>query len=176
MESSKLIGIAREIISTLVIVGIIVGAGILITGTWPFMVAIESGSMEPHMHVGDVVILMSPDRVGITTYVEGVEKNYKAFGDYGDVIVYHPNGDRSKTPVIHRVIAYVEKGEHIPVKIGNKLYLSKYVADHSGYVTQGDHNNAPDQPIISSPVKKEWIVGVAKLRIPLIGYIRLIFS
>jgi len=176
-------GLVKDIVSTLVIVGFIVGVGIALTGTWPFMVAVQSGSMEPHIHKGDVIILVSPKRVGkIITWEEGRKIGYKSFGDYGDVIVFHPNGDRSKTPIIHRVIAYVHKGEHIPILMNGKLVPSKFIADSDGYITQGDANPVPDQlaheanPLYSEikPVKDEWIVGVAKFRIPYIGWLRLI--
>lgn len=174
--------IAKEIISTLVIVGIIVGLGIAITGTWPFMVAVQSGSMEPHIHKGDVVILLGLNRVGkVVTWMEGIETNYKMFGDYGDVIVYHPNGDSSRTPIIHRVVAYVHKGEKIPMLLRKDgktiLVYTNYIAGSDGYITQGDANIVPDQlaPGWSiKPVKEEWIVGVAKFRIPYVGWIRLI--
>jgi|Deesub1362A_J573_1020465.scaffolds.fasta_scaffold00106_38 signal peptidase len=175
MKSSA-ISIAKDILSTLVIVAVIVAIGILITGTWPFMVAVESGSMEPNMHRGDVIFLVSPDRTDIITYIEGAQKGYKSFGDYGDVIVYKPNGDDRRTPIIHRVIAYVQKGENIPIKVGNRILLTKNIAPNSGYITQGDYNGVPDQPFVSKPIKKEWIVGVAKFRIPYIGYFRLLFS
>ncbi len=176
MDRTSLINLGKDVLSTLIIVGVIVGVGILITGTWPFMVAVESGSMEPHMHRGDVIFLVSPDRAGIVTYVEGVQKGYKSFGSYGDVIVYKPNGNGHKTPIIHRVLAYVHKGDYIPVRVGDKIYLTKNIASRDGYITQGDHNPIPDQPYVSEPVQKDWIIGVAKFRIPYIGYFRLIFS
>lgn len=157
----------RDVVTTLITVAVIIGIGIVLTGTWPFMVAVESGSMEPHMHRGDVVFLVSPDRTKIITWEEGKEMGYKSFGDYGDVIVYYPNGDKSRTPIIHRAMYWVEKGEPMP---------NGEPAPHSGYITKGDHNHLPDQPKLSSPVKKEWIVGVAKFRIPLVGYLRLIFG
>jgi len=174
--------IVREIVSTVVIVGIIVGIGIAITGTWPFMVAVQSGSMEPHIHKGDVIILFGLSRVGkIVTWVEGSKNDYKTFGDYGDVIVYHPNGDGSRTPIIHRVVAYVHKGEKIPILIRKNgrtiLAYSNVIAECDGYVTQGDANLIPDQLAPNwkiKPVKKEWIVGVAKFRVPYIGWIRLL--
>jgi signal peptidase len=174
----------RDLLSTLIIVAVIIGAGVAITGTWPFMVAVESESMVPHMYPGDVVFLLSPDRVGIKTWVEGVKEGYRSFGDFGDVIVYKPNGYGK--PIIHRAIAYVHKGEKIPVLQNGKLVYSNEVAENDGYITQGDNsitNRIPDQlapaqlsPIGEKikPVKKEWVIGVAKFRIPLIGYIRLL--
>ncbi len=181
-DKAKSKQLLKDLVSTLIIVAVIVGGGIAITGTWPFMVAVESGSMEPHMYRGDVVILFSPDRVGITTWVDGKEKGYTSFGNFGDVIVYKPNGHGK--PVIHRVIAYVHKGDRIPILRNNKLIYSNYIAENDGYITQGDNiitNPKPDQlGMINGekirPVKEEWIIGVAKFRIPLIGYVRLIFN
>ncbi len=174
-------GIIKEIVSTLLIVGLIVGIGIAITGTWPFMVAVQSGSMEPHIHKGDVIILFGLNRVKVVTWVEGYKTGYRMFGDYGDVIVYHPNGDNSRTPIIHRVIAYVHKGDRIPVLIREKgvtiLAYTNVTAESDGYITQGDANPIPDQLAPGwkiKPVKREWIVGVAKFRIPYIGWFRLI--
>ncbi|AEA47708.1 signal peptidase I [Archaeoglobus veneficus] len=159
--------IIKDIASTLITVAVIITVGIAITGTWPFMVAVESGSMEPHMHRGDVIFLVSPERTKIVTWEEGKNMDYKSFGDYGDVIVYYPNGDKSRTPIIHRAMYWIEKGEKMP---------NGDPAPHSGYITKGDHNPIPDQPRLSMPVKPEWIVGVAKFRIPYVGYLRLIFG
>ncbi len=158
--------IIKDILSTLITVAVIIGIGIAITGTWPFMVAVESGSMVPHMHRGDVVFLLSPDRTKIVTWEEGKKIGYRSFGDYGDVIVYHPNG-KGGTPVIHRAMYWIEKGEKMP---------DGTPAPWSGYITKGDHNSIPDQPELSMPVKPEWIIGVAKFSIPYIGYVRLIFG
>ena len=162
----RIVSLIKDLVTTLIIVGVIAGGGYALTGTWPFMVAVQSKSMEPNLHVGDVVFLVSPEKRGIVTYLEGKEKGYRMFGNFGDVIVYKPNGDGSKTPIIHRAIMYVEKGQ----KIGN------YVAENDGYITKGDNNVLADQPFLSKPVKKEWIIGVAVFRIPYIGYFRLIFS
>jgi len=176
--------IAKDVVTTLITVAFIIGVGIALTGTWPFMVAVQSGSMEPHLHIGDVVILVSPSKTKIVTWVEGKRENYKSFGDYGDVIVYYPNGDRRVTPIIHRVIAWVNAGDRIPIldHTTGRLKLSNVVAKSSGYITQGDHNAFPDQLAELpngeriQPVKDSWIVGVAKFRIPYVGYFRLILQ
>ncbi len=160
-------GFIKDIISTLIIVAVIGVGGYLITGAWPFMVAVQSQSMEPHIHKGDVVILIGKSRAEIVTYEEAKLINYTSFGDYGDVIVYYPNGDSSKTPIIHRVIKWVKKGEIMP---------NGMKAPNSGYITKGDANRLYDQPFISNPVKPEWIIGIAKFRIPFVGYFRLIFG
>ncbi len=182
MERAKVIEFIKDLVSTLAIVGAIVILGILITGCWPFMVAVESGSMEPNLMPGDVVILMHPSRVGLTTWEEGKQIEYRSFGDYGDVIVYYPNGHGKA--IIHRAIAYVNASESIPELRGGRLYATEKIAEISGYVTQGDANRYSDQHVGTiytkrgieeiKPVQEEWIVGVAKLRIPLIGYLRLL--
>lgn len=164
---AKAVNLIKDVISTLIIVGVIIGVGIALSGTWPFMVAVESGSMVPNMHRGDVVFLISPDRTEIITWEEGKRIGYKSFGNYGDVIVYHPNGVKKTTPIIHRAMYWIERGEPMP---------NGEPAPNSGYITKGDHNAVFDQPYLSKPVKKEWIVGVAKFKIPFIGYFRLIFS
>lgn len=182
---SKTYQLLKDVVSTLIIVAVVVGGGIAITGTWPFMVAVESGSMMPNLHPGDVVFLLSPSRTGgVVTWEEGVEKGYMSFGDYGDVIVYRPNGYGK--PIIHRAIAYVHKGDRIPAIVDGKLVLTDQIAESDGYITQGDNvktNKLPDQAVPAAfspigekilPVKEEWIIGVAKFRIPYIGYVRLL--
>jgi len=164
--SKLVIGLIKDIISSIIIVAVIVGMGIVISGTWPFMVAVESGSMEPNLHKGDLVFLVSPDRARIVTWIEGRQNGYKSFGDYGDVIVYHPNGNPAKL-VIHRVICWID--ESTPMPNGEP-------APNAGYITKGDHNKLADQPFLSMPVKKEWIVGVAKFRIPYLGWFKLVIS
>jgi len=172
-------GLIKDLLSTLIIVGIIAGGGYAITGSWPFMVAVQSGSMEPHIHVGDVIFLLSPERKQVITFVEGKSKGYEMFGNYGDVIVYKPNGNGG-TPIIHRAIAYVKRGDFIPILIKkNNSYILAYSnvrAENDGYITQGDANPIPDQLAGVKPVKKNWIIGVAVFRIPYIGYVRLIFN
>uniref|UniRef100_A0A7C4S6U1 S26 family signal peptidase n=1 Tax=Geoglobus ahangari TaxID=113653 RepID=A0A7C4S6U1_9EURY len=173
-------GLIKDLLSALIVVGIIALGGHLITGTWPFMVAIESGSMEPNMHIGDVVFLVSPEKKEIITFEEGAKTGYEKFGRYGDVIVYIPNGDSRRTPIIHRAIAYVEKGDPIPILVreGNQisLKLTNVKAPSDGYITQGDANSVPDQLAGVMPVKEEWVVGVAVFKIPYIGYVRVLIS
>lgn len=164
-------------VSSIALVIAVAAVGIVATGTWPFLVAVESGSMEPNLNKGDVVLLVSVGRTGgITTWIEGKEKDYVSFGNYGDVIVYRPDG-KGKL-IIHRAIAYVREGDLIPILVDGKLIYTGERARSSGYITQGDNiftNPVPDQIAFKiDPVKEEWIVGVAKFRVPLVGYLRLI--
>ena len=87
------ISLARDLIWVVAVVGCIAIALYLICGTWPAVVTIESESMVPNMNVGDLVVVVQKDRFGdLQTWDDGVKSGYKKFGDYGDVIIYRPNG------------------------------------------------------------------------------------
>ena len=165
-KSESIVAVIKDIVSSVLIVGVIVFTVYLIAGTWPVVVAVESGSMEPHISEGDIVFLLGTERVNITTYEEGKEIDYKTFEEYGDVIVYEPNGNEHATPIIHRAMDLVDEGE-IMVPKGYRE------APHSGYTTKGDHNKHYDQAGSLNPVKPEWVIGVAKFRIPYMGYVTL---
>ncbi|MHC1626493.1 MAG: S24/S26 family peptidase [Methanoculleaceae archaeon] len=163
-------GSVGDLLWVAAIVGGVALALFLISGTWPAVVTVESGSMLPNMHVGDLVFLISVDRCGpVVTWVEGRETGYRSFGDFGDVIVYRPNGADGVDPIIHRAIVRVNASEMAP-----------YFPDpHGGILTRGDNNRLFDQgswyggigPI--EPVLDEWIVGKAVFAVPLLGYLPL---
>ncbi|KAF5415199.1 MAG: hypothetical protein C5S48_06340 [Candidatus Methanogaster sp.] len=133
------------------------------SGTCRIGFDIQSMSMEPNMHIGDMILVQSPQRTNIITCEDGKTLNYKSFNDYGDVIIYHPYGRSHRTPIMHRAIFWIEKGEEMP---GGEP------APHEGYITKGDWNPRPDQlNIVTEPVKPEWVIGVARVRIPYIGYV-----
>jgi len=168
----------RDLLCVGAIVGGIALALFLICGTWPAVVAIESKSMDPHMQIGDLVLVVQKDRFGtFRTWQAGSATDYTKFGEYGDVIIYKPNGMTNITPIIHRAIQHVETGPVTGVK-GKRLFKN-YTAIHPGYITWGDNNQFPDQFYnfprigIPEPVKDEWIIGKALFTIPLIGYLPL---
>lgn len=183
--------LARELAISVAIVALI---GLLlfgISGVWPPMVAIESGSMTPNMHQGDLVFIMTNDRLapdsahgntGVVTAEDGQAADYRQFGDYGDVIVFKPNGQDS-TPIIHRTMLWVDEGEDWFDRADPRLLHGTYEdcddlpncpAPHSGFITHGDDNAHYDQANpYHSPVKPEWVIGTAELRIPYLGWIRL---
>lgn len=171
----------REIVSVLVTVGAIVLVLLIICGTWPAVVTIESESMVPHMNKGDLVLVVAPDRYGsLQSKEEGNISGYAKFEMPGDVIIYKPNGNTVLHPIIHRAMIWVDKGEQIIVSSGQQQFV--YTAPHEGYITKGDNNPVIDQigwtnyrgtggPI--EPVKKEWIIGKAFYAIPVVGYLPL---
>jgi hypothetical protein len=54
------------------------------------------------------------------------------------------------------------------------------IAPHAGYITKGDNiktNRQYDQyNLCTVPIREEWVIGVARYRIPYAGYVRLAFS
>ena len=195
-SDSELLLFLREIVVSVLIVAVIGLLLFSISGVWPPMVAVESGSMEPHLSKGDLVFVMeehrlSPpfavDETGIVTKDLGETHGYDRFGDSGDVIVYLPYGTDGRTPVIHRAHFWVNESENWYSKADPEyieadscMELPHCPADHAGFITKGDNavsNDYYDQADgISSPVKPDWIRGRATLRIPYLGWIRLAVS
>jgi signal peptidase len=190
----------RELVSSVaavVVVGLVLFA---ISGVWPPMVAVESGSMEPVMERGDLVFIVEADRFadseaathGVVTSRAGAEIGQRSFGANGDVIVFDPP-DRRGAPIIHRAMFWVEEDENW-VTDANQSYLSDQQcetdddpqtdtgvrncpAPHAGFVTKGDANPTYDQARgLAPPVRSEWVTGTAEVRVPGIGLIRLIWS
>ena len=172
--------LAEDVLISVAIVGGIAVLLYTISGIWPPMVAIESGSMEPGMSEGDIVFIVSPsnfvaegatEQHGIVTHRQGKEDGYETFGKAGDVIVYKPDGSDLRTAIIHRAMFYVEEGETYETISGEKK-----VAPHDGFVTKGDANRYYDQEQgLSDVVKPEWVQGKAEYRVPYVGNIRLLF-
>ncbi|MFC6735978.1 S24/S26 family peptidase [Halolamina salina] len=182
---------AREMatsMATVALVGLLLFA---ISGVWPPMVAVESGSMNPNMQKGDLIFVTEPGRfapdaahgdTGVVTHRVGEEVGYKTFNDFGTVVIYER---RSGPPVIHRARFWVEDGENWYDE-ANKAWvegadncgeMDNCPAPHAGFITKGDNNAYYDQTgNIREPVKPEWLVGTARLRIPYLGWVRLGFS
>jgi len=176
----------------------------VICGTWPAIVVIESNSMVPNMNVGDLVVVVDVDRFGnLVTWEEGKETEYTKFNNFGDVIIYRPNGITDtwamlglapfskQHPIIHRAMTRVESGQPDPIyasynseqETSAELLLishSNISSDYAGYITKGDYNRVSDQHYLSIPdvgdiqrVKKEWVIGKALLIVPYVGLIPL---
>lgn len=175
-------------LGAVVLVGLFLFA---VSGVWPPLVAIESGSMEPHIQTGDMVFIMDeqrfpgPDaRHGVVTAAAGSEAGYRTFEQSGDVIVFEPNGNEARTPVIHRAMLWVEDGENWYDRanreyVGNAAncaQLQHCPAPHAGFITKGDNkfsNSRYDQVSGSSTVvRPQWVIGTGVVRIPRVGYVR----
>ncbi|SIR56659.1 signal peptidase, endoplasmic reticulum-type [Haladaptatus litoreus] len=184
----------REMLESAAVVAAIGLVLFAISGVWPPMVAVESGSMEPQMERGDLIFIMDESRfvpdaaqegTGIVTYQQGQQSGYNSFNQAGDVIIYRPDGSAYRTPIIHRARFWVDEGENWYDK-GNPQYmggadscqeLPNCPAPYAGFITKGDANDAYDQvSAISDPVKPSWIRGTAEVKIPWLGHVRLFFA
>jgi signal peptidase len=161
------ISLARDLVCAFAVVGAIALGLYMYAGVWPPMVSVDGLSMYPHMQDGDLIIIQGIDKAKIVAYGDAVENGYKSFDGYGDVIVYQPFGRKDMTPVIHRVMYYVNASQ--------PMWRGGIQAPNAGFITKGDNNFLYDQSSgisPNTPVKDEWILGVAKYRIPLFGYVR----
>ncbi len=165
------VSLARDILSAFVAVAAIALILYAYAGVWPPMVSVEGTSMYPHMQDGDLILIQGIDRSKIVTYEDAQSSGYSTFNGYGDVIVYQPFGRKDMTPVIHRAMYYVNASE--------PMWQGSIPAPGAGYITQGDNNFLFDQSsgvCPNTPVEDGWILGVAKFRIPYLGYVRSVFS
>lgn len=83
------------------------------TQNWPPVYVVESNSMQHGsndvlgvINTGDLVLAQKIASTAIVPYVVGIATGYSTYGEFGDVILYHPNGVGS-TPVIHRAILFL---------------------------------------------------------------------
>ncbi|MBC87805.1 MAG: S26 family signal peptidase [Candidatus Poseidoniales archaeon] len=112
-------GWLREVLLAFGMIAVLFGSLVLMTGSTPPMVVVESQSMmtsdESQIGVidpGDIILVTAPDRRNIVTYVEAIEEGnpvegHSAHGLPGDVIIYSKNGG-ADTPVIHRAILFAQ--------------------------------------------------------------------
>jgi signal peptidase I len=187
--------LVRDILSSVAIVAVI---GLLlfgISGVWPPLVAVESGSMEPNMEVGDLIFVVADDRfvgdgstgdTGVVTHEDG--EDHEKFGKAGDVVVFEPNGQAHQTPVIHRAHFWVEEGENWVDTRAEPEYVDGASCDqlqtcpaaHDGFITKGDANPYYDQyqrgGANTDVVQPGWVTGKASFRVPWLGYVRLTFD
>ena len=192
-SASGIVQYAFDIGSSVLIVVAVGGLLFTASGIWPPLVAIESGSMEPHIQKGDLVFVMEQQRfpgdgehgdTGVVTAAAGRETGYRMFAGCGDVIVFEPGGSEAQTPIIHRAMLWVEDGERWYNR-ANKSFiggadsceeLDGCPAPYAGFITKGDNNGNYDQMHRGSRgtiVKPEWVIGTAELRAPHLGKIRL---
>jgi signal peptidase I len=161
-SDNKIIVILREILWVIAVVGGIALTLFLISGTWPAVVTIESTSMVPHMNVGDLVFVVQADRFGpLQTWTDGEQTGYMKFGDYGDVIIYNPNGGTQSLipflggvhPIIHRAMTWQDAG---PIEV---------------YVNPSGGNHSPTSYIPITKANYSAIGSIIPSSNPDIGYI-----
>ncbi|AGI47017.1 Signal peptidase I [Thermoplasmatales archaeon BRNA1] len=139
----------REEVKTVIVIAVIaslIGAGYLaihsMSGVSPPFTVVESQSMQHSreseigiIDTGDLILVKSPSKTSITSYVEGYADDYSKFGEYGDVIIYKRD---NRNPVIHRAIVWLDYDDSIgkwsaPSLAGysNDLWVSNNGNDYS---------------------------------------------
>ncbi len=103
----------EPLVAAAILVVLVVGLSAY-TQNWPPMYVVESSSMQHGstdvigiINTGDLVLAQKVTPSQITTYETGAQTGYSTYGEYGDVILYHPNGLTSTAPIIHRAILFV---------------------------------------------------------------------
>ncbi|OLZ42389.1 S26 family signal peptidase [Natrinema saccharevitans] len=186
--------LVRDVASSVALVAVVGLLLFAVSGLWPPLVAVESPSMEPNMHRGDLIFIVDDGRftgdgavgdTGIVTMQRGEESGYSEFGNPGDVIVFRPNGETRATPIIHRAHFWVEKDERWVETQASEEFVGDASceevvtcpAPHAGFITKGDNNPSYDQlpgsGARTTVVKPEWVTGKAMYRIPWLGHVRL---
>lgn len=104
----------EPLVALAIIVVVLVGL-FAYTQNWPPMYVVESDSMQHGsvdmvglINTGDLVLAQKVPLGQITPYISGMSSGYSTYGEYGDVVLYYPNGDTSLTPIIHRAILYLD--------------------------------------------------------------------
>ena len=107
----------RDVVVAVVVVVVIIAAVVVYTQVWPPMVVVESDSMQHSdtqsyvgvIDTGDLVLVqVVPSRGDVVTWVEGKAAGHRTYGDFGDVIIFHPTPySLTSTPIIHRPMFYV---------------------------------------------------------------------
>jgi signal peptidase len=154
------------------------------SGVWPALSSVTSGSMEPNIGEGDIVLTKEPGRFedseAISTFNSASEKN---FNKYGDVIIFNNNA-LDDTTILHRAMFEVETGENwykkantsaIPDEVDSCDDLANCPAPNSGYITKGDNNKIYDQSLERRDiVQPSDVVAEAVFSVPILGYIRIL--
>jgi len=140
----------RDLLLSLLSFGMIIADALAIwkgvsylSGSESPIVVVLSGSMEPELYRGDILLLTGPKNGTLTP---------------GDIIVYNVR-DRN-IPIIHRVL---EQHWTRPPRTKHEQYA---------YLTKGDNNNADDRGLYSPGQKwlsEPEVLGRAVLRAPYFG-------
>jgi signal peptidase len=84
------------------------------TQNWPPVYVVESMSMQHgssdvlgDINTGDLVLAQKVPNSTIQPYVVAQQNGYSTYGEFGDVLLYAPNG-AAGTPVIHRAIIFLQ--------------------------------------------------------------------
>jgi signal peptidase len=116
-KKSEALALVQDVVVALIVVAIVLGSLYVYGGRWPPMVVVESESMQHDdelsfmsvIDTGDLTLVRTLENAGApVTWVEGRETGYERYSEFGDVIIYHKNGQAQTTPIIHRAIVRIE--------------------------------------------------------------------
>ncbi|NIP34744.1 MAG: hypothetical protein GWN18_07325 [Thermoplasmata archaeon] len=116
-KKSEAMALVQDIVVALVVVAIVLGSLYVYGGRWPPMVVVESESMQHDdelsyigvIDTGDLTLVRTLENAGSPhTWVEGRDSDYERYSEFGDVIIYHKNGQTQTTPIIHRAVVRIE--------------------------------------------------------------------
>ena len=168
-------GWIREILLAAGMIFVLYGSLVLMTGSSPPMVVVESQSMmaddESHVGIidpGDIILVTDPEKRSVVTYAEAVESggqyhDYSTHGMPGDVIIYKKNGGND-TPVIHRAILFAAANETTALESNgtcNEGELDELFVASDGSI---------GACILTWDVKGTSIMNVSSISINLTGY------
>jgi len=101
------------LVALMIVILIIVGM-YAYTQNWPPVYVVESDSMQHGysdvlgvINTGDLVLAQKIPNSSIQPYVVAQPAGYTTYGEFGDVLLYYPNG-AVVTPVIHRAIIFLQ--------------------------------------------------------------------
>ena len=120
------------------------------------MVVVLSGSMEPSMFRGDILVLLKKDDIAI-----------------GDVVVHQIEGE--KIPIVHR-ISSLQELNRTPEELKEKPRSN---AIKTMFMTKGDNNPVDDRGLYPKGVAyldEDNIVGHVYANIPYSGYMTLLLN
>lgn len=115
-NKSEAMALVQDVVVALVVVAVVLGSLYVYGGRWPPMVVVESESMQHNddlsyigvIDTGDLTLVRTLDKAGSpVTWVEGRESGYRTYSEFGDVVIYHKNGQTQTTPIIHRAIVRI---------------------------------------------------------------------
>jgi signal peptidase I len=101
------------LVALMIVILLIVGM-FAYTQNWPPVYVVESESMQHGdsdvlgvINTGDLVLAQKVSNSTIQPYVVAQQSGYSTYGEFGDVLLYYPNGVVG-TPVIHRAIIFLQ--------------------------------------------------------------------
>ncbi len=132
----------EPLVALAIVILLVVGVSTF-THNWPPVYVVESGSMRHPgnngvgiIDPGDMVLAEQVPNSSIVPYTVALRDGVRTYGEPGDVIIYHPNGDTKSTPIVHRAILYL---------VWNPTKMSYSIPDLRGLPCGNQSNKTPGE-------------------------------